>query len=82
MKNSCHGSLIGGACVLTAERHERVVEVAHRCTEGSLVNVTKVHLNLVIATRSVHKREHRMSAVASTSMVMFGKGNLSFGHSC
>lgn len=58
MEDSGHIVLISGAYVLKAERGDRVVEVNHGCLEGGLLGVTKVRLNLVVASKSVHEGEH------------------------
>lgn len=69
-----HGALISYACVLKAERHDHVVEVTHGCSEGSLLDIRKVQLNMVIAIESAREEEHRISSSSRQACQDVAKG--------
>ena len=55
-KNYTHRSLISCSRVLQSERHHGIAIYPQRCSEWSMLLVVRIHLNLVVSWKAVHKR--------------------------
>lgn len=61
VKNSGHGSLIGGASILKTG-HDSIKEIAHKSPKSSLYSIERIHIDLIVATETVHKGKIRVSS--------------------
>lgn len=50
--------MISGACILEAKRHDCIMEVAYGSSKSSLVDVIRIHLDLVVATEFAYEGKH------------------------
>ena len=61
MGDSGHSSLIRGTHILKPKWHHSVVEISDRSAECGLYCVSWRHFDLIVAAKTIHKREHLMT---------------------
>ena len=61
VEDSGHSPLIHGTRILKAKWHHGIVEISDRSTKCGLCCVSWCHLNLIVATKTIHKGEHLMT---------------------
>ena len=61
LEHSVHQPLVGGSCVLESKRHHPITIGSLRCDERGLFLVVRVHTELIVAGKGVHKTEEFMA---------------------
>lgn len=57
-ENDSRGALISATCVLNIKWHDFTIEVAYRSPKSGIPNIIRIYLNLIVATKTIHVREH------------------------
>ena len=78
MEDSCHGSLVGGSYIFTAEGHHSVIKISDWGPKCCLLYISSSHADLVIPTISIHKWKHGVSRSWIYKEVNIRQGELIF----
>lgn len=80
MTDDCHHSLINCSNIFKSKRHDSVMKIAYKSLESSLFCIVHVHLDLIIATKTIHEWNIECPTMTLINMSMLGNAKSSCGH--